>query len=114
MLTEALARFLIGGLIVSAFSVAGGLLKPTSLAGSFGAAPSVALATLALTISHNGKAYAGTECRSMMAGAAALWLYSTIVSQFLSRFRIGALKATLSAMPVWFLAAFGLWRIFLR
>ena len=96
------------------FSLAGGLFKPTSLAGLFGAAPSVALATLALTISHNGKTYASTECRSMMAGAAALCLYSIVATQFLSRFRMGALKATLSAMPVWFLAALGLWRIFLR
>src|ERR1700692_2166810 len=54
----------------------GGLFKPTSFAGLFGAAPSFALATLALTISKNGRPYASTECRSMMAGAAALCLYS--------------------------------------
>jgi hypothetical protein len=69
-LSDALARFLIGGLVVSAFATVGGLLKPTSFAGLFGAAPSVALATLALAISKSGKAYARTECRSMMAGAA--------------------------------------------
>jgi len=100
--------------VVSAFATAGGLFKPTSFAGLFGAAPSVALATLALTVSVNGKPYASIECRSMMAGAAALCLYSILVSQLLTRFRISALKATLSAMPLWLLAAFGLWRIFLR
>ena len=54
-LSEALARFLIGGLVVSAFAMIGGLFKPTSFAGLFGAAPSVALATLALAISKDGK-----------------------------------------------------------
>jgi hypothetical protein len=56
-LSEAFVRFLIGGLFVSAFASIGGLFKPTSFGGLFGAAPSVALATLALTISKDGKAY---------------------------------------------------------
>jgi hypothetical protein len=113
-LTDALARFLIGGLIVSVFATVGGIFKPISFAGLFGAAPSVALATLALTISRYGKLYASTECRSMMLGAVAICIYSILISRLLSRFRISALRATLCAMPVWFLTAFGLWRIFLR
>jgi len=113
-LSDALARFLIGGIVVSAFAIFGGLFKPVSFAGLFGAAPSVALATLALAISKQGKAFAATECRSMMAGAAGLCLYSILVSQILSRFRLSALMGTLSALPLWFLTAFGLWRIFLR
>jgi hypothetical protein len=50
----------------------------------------------------------------MMTGAAGLGLYSILVSQLLSRFRLSALAATLSAIPLWFLIAFGLWRIFLK
>jgi hypothetical protein len=65
-------RFLIGGAVVSAFAVAGDVVKPRSLAGIFGAAPSVALATLGLTIAHDGRAYAAVECRSMLFGAIAL------------------------------------------
>jgi hypothetical protein len=113
-LTDGLVRFLIGGLVVSAFATIGGLFKPTSFAGLFGAAPSVALATLAITISKSGTSYAGTECRSMMAGAVGLCLYSILVSQLLGRFRLSAPAATLSALPLWFLTAFGLWLIFLR
>jgi hypothetical protein len=113
-LSDALARILIGGFVVSAFATIGGLFKPTSFAGLFGAAPSVALATLALTISKDGKVFAATECRSMLAGAAGLCLYSILASQLLSRLRLSALTATLCAVPLWFLAAFGLWRIFLR
>jgi hypothetical protein len=113
-LSEALVRFIIGGLVVSAFAIIGGLFKPVRFAGLFGAAPSVALATLALAISKDGKGYAATECRSMMAGAAGLCLYSILVSQLLARFRLSALRATLSAMPLWFLTGFALWRLFLR
>ena len=113
-MSDALARFLIGGFVVSAFATVGGLFKPTSFAGLFGAAPSVALATLAITISKDGKLFAATECRSMLAGAAGLCLYSILVTQLLSRFRRSALMATLFALPLWILTAFGLWRIFLR
>jgi hypothetical protein len=112
-LCDAFARLIIGGLVVSAFAMIGGLFKPTSFAGLFGAAPSVALATLALAMSKSGKAYAGTECRSMMAGAAGLCLYSILVSQLLARFRLSALAATLFAMPLWFLTVFAIWRLFL-
>jgi hypothetical protein len=112
-LSEAFVRFLIGGFVVSAFATVGGLFKPVSFAGLFGAAPSVALATLALAISKNGTAHAATECRSMMAGAVGLCLYSVLVSLLLNKFRVSALTATLSAMPLWFLTAFGLWRLFL-
>jgi hypothetical protein len=72
ILIDALIRFLIGGMVVSVFATAGGIFKPASFAGLFGAPPSVALATLALTISKKGTIFAGTECRSMLAGAAAL------------------------------------------
>jgi|SRR5580704_7858096 hypothetical protein len=44
----------------------GDLLRPKSFAGLFGAAPSVALASLALTIASEGKGYAAVESRSMM------------------------------------------------
>ena len=113
-LSEAFVRFLIGGLVVSAFAIIGSLFKPTSFGGLFGAAPSVALATLALTISKDGRAYAANECRSMIAGSVGLCLYSILVSQFMARFRLSALTATLSALPLWFLTVFVLWRLFLR
>ena len=51
-------RFVVGGSVVSLFAVIGDVLKPKSFAGLFGAAPSVALATLALTIATDGKTYA--------------------------------------------------------
>jgi hypothetical protein len=43
---QILIRFLVGGAVVSVFALIGDVLKPKSFAGLFGAAPSVALATL--------------------------------------------------------------------
>ena len=78
MVTQILIRFLVGGAVVSAFAILGDLLKPKSFAGLFGAAPSVALATLGLTIATEGPSYAATEARSMMAGAVALKPFSLL------------------------------------
>jgi len=47
-MTQFLIRFVIGGLVVSVFAICGDVLRPKSFAGLFGAAPSVALASLAL------------------------------------------------------------------
>jgi hypothetical protein len=113
-MTQLVIRFLIGGAVVSVFAMAGGLFKPTSFAGLFGAAPSIALATLGLAIAKDGRLYASTECRSMMAGALALGAYSLLVVQLLMRYRISALVATLSSIIFWLGIAFGLWSIFLR
>ena len=66
---EYVLRFLTGGFIVSAFAVVANVLRPTGFAGLFSAAPSVALATLTLTISSDGRTYAATEARSMIVGA---------------------------------------------
>jgi hypothetical protein len=63
-MTEILLRFAIGGVVISSFALLGDLLKPKSFAGLFGAAPSVALAALGLTVAGEGRGYAATEARS--------------------------------------------------
>lgn len=112
--TELIVRFLIGGAIVSAFATLGDLFHPKSFAGLFGAAPSVALATLGLTIVENGKLYASTEGRSMLAGGAALFCYTSAVSWTMMRYKTSALWTTVAWMPAWFACAFGLWFACLR
>lgn len=47
---------LIGGLLVSLFAIVGEVRRSKSFAGLFGAAPSVALATLTLAFSEHGAA----------------------------------------------------------
>ncbi len=114
LIHEVFIRFVIGGLIVSAFAIGGGLFKPKTFAGLFGAAPSVALATLSLAINQSGGFYARLEARSMFSGAVALFLYSISVVLLLKKYRVSAFAATLSAMVVWLCTSFGLWFIFLR
>jgi uncharacterized membrane protein (GlpM family) len=106
---DILARFVIGGLVVSLFSVLADTLRPKSFAGLLGAAPSVALATLGLTIRNNGKTYAAFEARSMVLGALAFLVYAFLVSWLLRRYRPSAMTAALGAMPVWFVVSLGLW-----
>ena len=100
---------MIGGICVSAFALIGDVLKPKTFAGLFGAAPSVALATLTLTVSKDGKGFAAVEARSMIAGAAALLIYCLLVMWLLKRDHMRALAATCSASVAWFAIAFGLW-----
>ena len=109
-----LIRFLIGGVAVSLFSVLGDLFKPKSFAGLFGAAPSVALATLGLTVASDGKHYAAVEANSMIAAAVAFFVYSSGVSWFLMHGRVSALWVTISALPVWALLAFGIWYVWIK
>jgi hypothetical protein len=60
-MTEYVIRFLVGGMVVSAFSMLGDILRPKSFAGLFGAAPSVALATLAIAVYQHGRDYAAQQ-----------------------------------------------------
>ena len=95
-------RFLIGGVVVSAFALCGDLLRPKSFAGLFGAAPSVALASLALTMRQHDASYVALEGRSMVIGAIAFLAYAWVAGQALKRSHTGALAVTVAALPVWF------------
>jgi Protein of unknown function (DUF3147) len=108
-MTEYLVRFLVGGIVVSAFAMLGDVLRPKSFAGLFGAAPSVALATLGIAVYHHGAGYAATQGHSMMAGAIALGMYGVVVCQLLVRARMRAATATLLSLVVWLIVALGLW-----
>ena len=96
------------------FAFLGDMFRPKSFAGLFGAAPSIALATLALTIASDGKEYAATEARSMLGGAIAFLIYASVTSRILMRYKPHALTAALALMPVWLGVAFGVWLVWLR
>jgi len=111
---QILIRFLVGGAVVTLFAAMGDVLRPKSFAGLFGAAPSVALATLGLTIATEGPSYAATESRSMIAGALALFAYASFVSWILVRHQFSALLVTTVAISLWLGVAFGTWYLCLK
>ena len=111
---ELVLRFLIGGVVISAFALLGDVLRPKSFAGLFGAAPSIALATVGMTISHEGKGYASIEARSMVLGAVAFCAYAWTVGRVLMRYKPSTMITTLGLMPVWLGVSFGLWWVLLR
>jgi len=111
---ELVLRFLIGGVVISVFAMLGDVLRPKSFAGLFGAAPSLALATVGMTIAREGKGYVAIEARSMILGAIAFCVYAYGVSWALMRYRRSALATTLLVMPVWLGVSFGLCWVLLR
>ena len=109
-----LIRFLIGGLVVCLFASLADMLKPKTFAGIFGAAPSVALATLALTVSQSGKSFASEEARAMLAGAGCFAAYAFTCLQLMVRWRWAPFRAAFAALVVWFVFAGVFWSLLLR
>jgi hypothetical protein len=107
-MSEILIRFLLGGLVVSVFAMFSDALRPKSFAGLFGAAPSIALATLGMTIHKDGRVFASIEARSMIAGAVAFLVYAAAVSFALRRYSFSVLRVAVALLPLWFLVSFGL------
>jgi hypothetical protein len=107
-------RFAIGGIVVCIFSAIGSVLRPKTFAGLFGAAPSVALATLAVTFHKYGHPYAALEGRSMILGAIAMAAYAWLVAVILFRARNNTLLVTSVSLLVWIGVALGLWSLLLR
>jgi len=114
MIRDLLFRFLAGGALVASFAVLGDLFSPKSFAGLFAGAPSVALASLALTVGKDGSVYAGVEARSMVWGAAAFFVYAAALSIFLHRRKARPMLAALAWLPVWFVLAAGSLAVVLR
>jgi hypothetical protein len=105
---EYLLRFIAGGVLVSAFALLGDILRPKSFAGLFGAAPSIALATILITLSQKGAPFVAIEGRSMIVGAFALAAYSWAICVLLKKLTMSSLTATMLALVVWFAVALGM------
>jgi hypothetical protein len=114
LIQDLTCRFIIGGLIVSVFAVIADILKPKSFAGLFGAAPSVALATLSLTIRTKGRYYAAIEAHSMIAGAIAFFVYACLCARLMKKHNMHAAAATTAGLVAWLACAFGAWLFVFR
>src|SRR5437660_5098054 len=94
-------KALVGGTAVVAFAALGELLRPRGLAGIFAAAPSVALASLAVTSVLSGSSSAAEQALGMIGGAIALVV--ACLAGIESVKRLGALRGSLGAVTVWLL-----------
>jgi hypothetical protein len=106
------AKALVGGTMVCAFAAIGEFLRPRGLAGIFAAAPSVALASLAVTTVATGAGSATSQATAMVAGAAALLVYCLVAIESVKRF--GGAHGAIAAMLPWLAVAIGLWAVVLR
>lgn len=98
---QMLLHFLVGGLIVSAFAVLGDILHPKGFAGLFAAAPSVAIATLSLTVAAKGAQFAALEARSMLVGEVAFIAYAASCAYCLGRRHTRAAPTSLLLLALW-------------
>lgn len=112
MLVELVVRFFLGGAIVSAFAAVGELWKPKTFAGIFGAAPSVALATLGFAFHQHAPDYVATEGRSMLIGSAALFVYSAACVYVAKRKNVSVWVGAAASWIAWLGAAFALFALF--
>jgi Protein of unknown function (DUF3147) len=111
-MNEFVVRFVVGGVVVSSFALLSEIFRPKSFAGLFGAAPSIALATIGLTIAKHGHTYAAVEARSMIFGAIAFFLYASVSSFLLMRYNPHALTVAIALLPLWAGTSFGLLFLF--
>lgn len=107
-----LLKALVGGLLVVVFAIIGETIRPRRLAGIASAAPSIALASLGITLVVSGVDHARNLSTGMMAGAVGLIAWCLVAAYTVKRF--GAVKGTAAAAVVWFAVAFGLWSAILR
>lgn len=103
-------RALFGGFIVSAFALIGDVLKPKSFAGLFGAAPSVAIASIVLTLRSHPTHYVMLEARSMAAGALAFAIYAYVTCRILLGGEHPVRRVAILALGIWIILAFVLWK----
>jgi hypothetical protein len=108
-MADLLIRFVLGGAIVSAFAAISELFEPKTFSGLFGAAPSVAIATLALTYGKLGPSATATSARWMLAGTVALFLYVTCCMWACRWRRVPVWLGAGASWLVWGAAAFSVW-----
>lgn len=99
-----LVRFLAGGLLVCTFAFIAEICKPKRFAGIFSSAPSVLLASLAITLFVKGAGDAKLTAEGAIAGAVGMIFYCLLAIPSIDRFK--ALKGSLISLSIWVVAAF--------
>ena len=101
-----------GGVLVVAFALLGAVLRPKWLAGLFSAAPSIAIASLIVTIVDKGDLHASTEAIGMVFGAVGFVVFAALVRPLMSR--LHAAVASALGCIAWVAVALGTYLAFYR
>jgi hypothetical protein len=107
MVVEVVVKALTGRVFVLLFSALSEAVSPKLLAGTFAAAPAVALAGLLVTVVFKTADAARASSVGMLGGAAAISVYSIAVTRLVRG--SAALRASLLALPAWFAVAFAVY-----
>jgi len=91
-------RFLLGGALVSLFSLCGDLLKPKSLSGIFSATPAVALVIVGLTLPDQDPWRIVLQGKAMIAGGLSLAVCCLLTAYLVGK---GGLLRWLSPLLAW-------------
>ena len=102
-MSELVLRFVIAGTLVSVFAAAASSFQPKTVAGLFGSAPPIALASLGVAFATDGPLAVEKLARSMFFGALALLAYSAVTAMLCRRIPVW-LSAVLS-LGVWVFVA---------
>jgi len=105
-------RVVAGGALVVAFAMLGDMLKPKMFAGLFGAAPSVATASLLVSGLAMGASKDEKYATGMIAGAIGLVAYSAAAA--LAVKHLGAVTGSIVAWVAWLVPAAAVYWWFLR
>jgi hypothetical protein len=104
-------RALAGGALVVVFALVGEVVTPKAFAGLFAAAPSVAVASLAITIAAESPAEARQSSIGMVIGAVAMTVCCILAAVAIPRVR--AFWGSVAAWLGWAVAGLGLyWAVF--
>lgn len=100
-----------GGALVVVFALISEIVKPKAFAGLFAAAPSVAIASLIITVVSEGQTKARWSSVGMAAGAVGMAACCALAAAVVPR--LGALRGSLLAVGSWGVVALGLyWVVF--
>jgi hypothetical protein len=104
-------RGLAGGVLVVVFALVGEIVSPKAFSGLFSSAPSVAVASLAITIVAEGTTAARENSIGMVVGALAMTACCILAAAAIPRLR--SVAGSILAWVGWGGVAFGLyWAVF--
>jgi Protein of unknown function (DUF3147) len=101
-------RFVVGGIAVLLFSAAGECFEPETFGGLFGAAPSVAIATLGIAFVQSGARAAASDARWMLLACVAMFAYTCACIAVCRQRRVAIGIGAFAAWIVWIAIAVAL------